>query len=113
MHELGICDAMLKMVRGIMKDEEISQVQRITVEVGTLSGVMPDYLADCWVAVTDGTELDGVEFVIEELAGTARCMDCGEEFVADLNDLSCPKCRGQKLMPLTGRDLTLKEILAP
>ena len=113
MHELGICDAMLKMVRGIMKDEEITQVQRITVEVGTLSGVMPDYLADCWVAVTDGTELQEAEFVIEELTGTAACMDCGEEFPADLNDLSCPKCRGKKLVPLTGRDLTLKEILAP
>ena len=32
---------------------------------------------------------------------------------ADLNDLKCPKCRGNKLIPLTGRDLTLKEILAP
>ena len=113
MHELGICDAMLKMVRGIMKDEELDTISRITVEVGSLGGVMPNFLADCWVAVTDGTELEDVEFVIEELAGTAKCMDCDAEFVADLNDLSCPKCHGRKLTPLTGRDLTLKEILAP
>ena len=113
MHELGICDAMLKMVRGIMRDEELERVDRITVEVGSLSGVMPNFLADCWEAVTDGTELQDTEFVIEELAGTAKCLDCEEEFVADLDDLTCPKCRGKKLMPLTGRDLTLKEILAP
>ena len=113
MHELGICDAMLKMVRGIMKDEELTEISRITVEVGSLSGVMPNFLADCWVAVADGTELENTEFVIEELAGTAQCMDCGEEFTADLNDLSCPNCRGKKLVPLTGKDLTLKEILAP
>ena len=113
MHELGICDAMLKMVRGVMQDEKLESVSRITVEVGTLSGVMPNFRADCWVAVTDGTELQDTEFVIEELAGTARCLDCGENFTADLNDLSCPKCRSQKLMPMTGRDLTLKEILTP
>jgi len=113
MHELGICDALLKMVRGIMKDEELTEVTKITVEVGSLSGVMPNFLADCWVAVADGTELQETEFVIEELAGTAQCMDCGAEFTADLNDLSCPECRGRKLVPLTGRDLTLKEILAP
>ena len=113
MHELGICDAMLKMVRGIMEREELDEVSRITVEVGSLSGVMPKFLADCWVAVTDGTELQDAEFVIEELAGTAACLDCGEEFVADLNDLTCPKCGGKKLNPLTGRDLTLKEILVP
>ena len=113
MHEQGICDAMLKMVRGIMKDEELDTITRITVEVGSLSGVMPGFLADCWEAVVDGTELEETEFVIEELAGTARCLDCGAEFVADLNDLSCPECRGKKLTPLTGRDLTLKEILIP
>ena len=58
MHELGICDALLKMVRGIMKDEQLERVDKITVEVGSLSGVMPNFLADCWVAVADGTELE-------------------------------------------------------
>ena len=58
MHELGICDALLKMVRGIMKDEELTEVEKITVEVGSLSGVVPKFLADCWVAVADGTELE-------------------------------------------------------
>jgi len=112
MHELGICDALLKMVRNIAKEEELEVIQRITVEVGSLSGVVPGYMADCWEAVTDGTELDGVEFVIEELEGTARCLDCGVEFPADVEHMRCPKCGGEKLSPLTGRDLTLKEILA-
>ena len=112
MHELGICDALLRMVRGIARDEELETIRRITVEVGSLSGVVPAYMSDCWEAVTDGTELEAVEFVVEELEGTARCMDCGEEFPADVNRLRCPKCSSEKLTPLTGRDLTLKEILA-
>ena len=112
MHELGICDALLKMVRGVAKEQALQEIQRITVEVGSLSGVVPAYMADCWEAVTDGTELEGVEFVIEELEGTARCLDCGEEFPADVNRLRCPGCGSEKLTPLTGRDLTLKEILA-
>ena len=113
MHELGICDALLKMVRNIAKEEELDEIERITIEVGSLSGVVPAYMADCWEAVTDGTELEGVEFVIEELAGTARCLDCGREFTADIERLRCPDCGSEKLTPLTGRDLTLKEILAP
>ncbi len=113
MHELGICDALLKMVRNIAREEELGEISRITVEIGTLSGVMPDYMRDCWTAVTDGTELETAEFVIEELCGTAQCMDCEEKFIADLNRLRCPKCGGDKLIPLSGRDLTLKEILVP
>ena len=112
MHELGICDALLKMVRSIAEEEALEEISRITVEVGSLSGVVPAYMSDCWEAVTDGTELQDVEFVVEELEGTARCMDCGEEFPADVNRLRCPNCGGEKLTPLTGRDLTLKEILA-
>ena len=112
MHELGICDALLKMVRNIAAEESLEEITRITVEVGSLSGVVPAYMSDCWEAVTDGTELADVEFVVEELEGTARCLDCGEEFTADSNRLRCPSCGGEKLTPLTGRDLTLKEILA-
>ena len=32
---------------------------------------------------------------------------------ADVEHLNCPSCGGHKLTPLTGRDLTLKEILIP
>ena len=113
MHELGICDALLKMVRGVAKEQALQEIQRITVEVGSLSGVVPAYMADCWEAVTDGTELEGVEFVIEELKGTARCLDCGREFPVDVEHLRCPSCGSEKLTPMTGRDLTLKEILVP
>ena len=113
MHEMGLADAMMKTVDRIVKNEGDVVVRSITVELGDLSGVVPRFLSECWEAVADGTELEKTEFVIEELAGTARCMDCGEQFIADLNDLSCPACKGKKLLPLTGRDLTLKEILAP
>ncbi len=113
MHELGLCDAMLRMVRGIIKEEAITEVQRITIEVGTLSGVVPAYMEDCWEAVTDGTELESAEFVVETLQGTAQCMDCDAIFPSDVEHLKCPECGGHKLTPLTGRDLTLKEILVP
>lgn len=113
MHELGICDALLKMLRNVAEEEQLQNVQSITVEVGTLSGVVPRFLADGWEAVTDGTPLEGTEMRIETVDGTAECLDCGAVFTADLNDLRCPECRGAKLTPLTGRELTLKEILLP
>ena len=113
MHELGICDALLKMVDKIAKDEQLEAIKKITVEVGTLSGVVPKYLEDCWVAVVDGTGYADTEFVVDVLVGKAKCLDCGKEFAADINDqLICPHCGGKKLTPLTGRDLTLKEIEA-
>ena len=36
MHELGICDALLKMVDGIARDEGLACVRKVTVEVGRI-----------------------------------------------------------------------------
>ena len=65
MHELALCDALLKMVRDISREEALDGVRSITVRVGTLSGVIPHFLTDCWGAVTDGTEYDGVPLRVE------------------------------------------------
>ena len=65
MHELALCDALLKMVRDISREEALDGVRSITVRVATLSGVIPHFLTDCWVAVTDGTEYDGVPLRVE------------------------------------------------
>ena len=46
MHELGICDALLKMVDGIARDEGLACVRKVTVEVGSLSGI-PCRLLGC------------------------------------------------------------------
>ena len=113
MHELGICDALLKMVDQVAKEEQLACVRAVTVEVGTLSGVVPKYLVDCWTAVSDGTPYADTTFSVEVVEGTTKCFDCGQEFAAGINDkLVCPFCGGNKLIPVSGRDLTLKEILA-
>ena len=112
MHELGICDAILKTVDGIAREEKLIAVHRVTLEVGMLSGVVPRFLADCWQAVIDGTPYQDTLLSIETINGLARCEDCGHAFSADLEKLYCPKCAGRRLTPLTGTDLTIKEIEA-
>ena len=112
MHELGICDAILKTVDGLVKEEELTCVHKVTLEVGMLSGAMPNFLMDCWQAVIDGTPYADTELAIETINGIVRCEDCGHEFSADLERLYCPKCVSRRLTPLTGTDLTIKEIEA-
>ena len=112
MHELGLCDALLRMVKKIVAEEELEHVSKITLEVGDLSGVLPHYMLDCWQAVIDGTDYADTELVCETVPGTARCLDCEVEFRADVNNLRCPFCNGNKLMPLTGTDMTIREIEA-
>ena len=112
MHELGICDAILKTVDGIAKEEQLTAVYKVTLEVGMLSGVVPRFLTDCWQAVIDGTEYADTELIIETVPGIASCMDCDEEFRIDLNTMRCPFCGSHSLTPVSGRDMLVKEIEA-
>ena len=112
MHELGLTDALLRLVRDIAKKEELEHVESITLEIGELSGVVPRYMEDCWQAVIDGTEFAETKLVIETVPGIASCMDCDAEFRIDVNDMRCPVCGSHSLTPVSGRDMTVKEIAA-
>lgn len=111
MHEMGLIDAVVRTVDRIVKeDPEIEGVNKIVLEVGVLSGVMPDFLRECFEAVVWDTPYEKTELEIEMLPGTLHCNDCNIDFRADPEDLTCPECLGKNLTPMTGLDMTIKEI---
>ncbi|WP_243375388.1 hydrogenase maturation nickel metallochaperone HypA [Geotalea sp. SG265] len=84
-------------------------VTAVTLEIGDLSGVVPEAVEFCFDACTRGTLLDGAQLRIERVAGQGRC-DCGKEFmVAALFD-PCPSCGGYGVELLAGRELRVKEL---
>ena len=112
MHELGLCDALLKKVDSLVKENKLEGVNSVTIEVGTLSGVIPRFMEDCWEAVIDGTEYSETKLIVNSVPGTARCDDCGTEFVVDMEDMVCPNCGEKHLIPIGGNGMTITEIEA-
>jgi len=112
MHEMGLIDAILKTVDGVRKEQDLKEIYSITLEVGELSGAVPRFLSDCYEAVAAGTPYENTELKLELIPGTLRCNDCQIEFPADIENLTCPRCRGRNLTPLSGTDLTIKEVEA-
>ena len=118
MHELGLCDALLKKVKQIAEDNELEGVNSVSLDIGTLSGVVPgtlsgvvpNFMTDCWEAVIDGTPFAETKLLIRSVPGIAQCLDCGLSFEANLEKLVCPACSSLKLNPVSGRDMTITEI---
>lgn len=46
MHELGILDAMIHTIEDVVREEGAEEVERIVLDVGELSGVVPRYLEE-------------------------------------------------------------------
>ena len=110
MHELGLMDAMLRVVKRVCEEEKLSRVDRIVLEVGELSGIEIPYLYDGYDAVVEGTEFAETELAIETVPGVLHCNDCDIDFPLKDQELFCPECFGKNLSIKEGRDMTLKSI---
>lgn len=110
MHELGILSSMLKTLDQIMLDEKLEHIEKIVLQVGEISGVIPGYIEECFPAAVYKTKYQDMRLEMEIVPGIVRCRDCGEEFNAAQCDLKCPKCGSENLIPLSGREFVLKEI---
>lgn len=111
MHELGLLSAMVKTIEGIAREEELERVEKIVLQVGELSGVVPAYLESCYPAAVYKTFMEDTALELEIIPGIARCGCCSREFNAVAEDLRCPDCGGVQLTALSGTELMIKEIL--
>ena len=48
MHELGIVFHVIGGVEGTAAENHLEKVSAVVLELGEVSGVVPDYLTDCW-----------------------------------------------------------------
>ncbi len=112
MHELGVMCSVIKTIENIAVEEKLTKIQKIVLQVGELSGMVPSYIEDCFPAATYKTSLEGAELELEIIPGEARCRECDTVFNALKYDLKCPKCSSDNLEALTGREFIIKEIIA-
>jgi hydrogenase nickel incorporation protein HypA/HybF len=104
MHELAITRNIVAIVSEAAGSRRVRQV---TLEVGKLSGVMPDAIAFCFDVVVKDTVLDGARLEIRLIDGRARCNDCGSEFSTETIFARCP-CGSQRVARVAGEELTVK-----
>ena len=106
MHELGISRNIVAIVGDAAGGR---RVRRVMLDVGKLSGVMPDAIAFCFETVVKGTALDGAMLEIRQIEGRARCNACGVEFITETLFAACA-CGSNRLTRLQGEELNIKSM---
>ena len=92
-HELSVCQALLTEVTRVAMTHGANTVERITVEVGRLSGVEPELLRRAFEVARAGSCAAQAVLQIELVEVTVRCMSCGAESQVQLNRLLCAAWR--------------------
>jgi hydrogenase nickel incorporation protein HypA/HybF len=106
MHELAIVEGIISGVRERVGE---ARVTRVLLEVGLLSGVVPDSLRFFFEACTQDTALQGAAVEIDEIPAEGRCRTCAARFAARDFLALCP-CGSAEVELEGGQQLVVKAV---
>jgi len=109
-HELGIAQGILEIVRQYVPEAQAGEVRAIKMRVGEMSGVVPDSLDFCFGAIVADTAYRGAFLAIERVATRCRCGACGREFSVDHPAFVCPDCGSPRVTLVAGSELQVVEV---
>ena len=113
MHEIGVVRQIIKTVEDFAKQNNVTEVSEIVLDVGELSLVIPKYVEDISPVVPPGTILEKAKLVMNVVPGIAECDECDELFNVIEHEGYCPNCGSFDKTVLSGETCTVKEIHIP
>lgn len=111
MHELGVVLEIFDLIEEIMAEQDLKKVSAVTVELGELSGVLPDYFRECWKAASLGGIFEGTKLELIIIPARAKCA-CGKEYEMTKNSRICPCCHKTDYEIISGREFNVLSIEA-
>lgn len=110
MHELSVAMNIIEIVEEHARKENVTSVHEIEIEVGHISGVIPETLEFSLEIAVKGTMLENAKRIITSIPAKAKCLDCAHEFPVDDIYTMCPACNSFKFEFVTGRELRVMSI---
>jgi len=110
MHELSLMEGLLELIEESARTEGFTQVRKVILRIGQLSGVEAEAMAFCFETASDGTLAQGAELEIIEVAGAGWCETCQLTVPMETRFDPCPHC-GKVQLPVTaGTDMRLDSL---
>ena len=112
MHELGVVINVIETVENIARENQLTKIDTLVLQIGELSSMIPRYIEACYPVAVDGTLLQDTKLQIEVIPGNGMCKTCNSVFNLLEHKSKCPKCQGSHWELLSGREFLIKEIVA-
>lgn len=112
MHELGVVIEVVKTVENFATKNGVEKIDKVVLQIGELSSMIPKYIESCYPAAVDGTMMEKTKLEIEILPGNGMCPKCNNVFNFIQSKGICPKCNNKDIEIISGKEFMIKEILA-
>lgn len=93
MHELGVVFHIADSLAKIAEENHVARISRVTLQLGEVSTVVPEYLTDVWSWNCKRTPLlTGCALEIERIPAVTHCGACGQDYPTVPQGKRCPRC---------------------
>ncbi len=110
MHELSICQSMLKIVDQTMAQHEGAKLRKIFLDIGRGSTIEPILLKEAFAVLTSGEPYEGTELVVNDIPIAGRCRSCDKAFQYEELAVGCPNCGSTNIAIESGLELDIKAL---
>jgi len=107
MHELSLIQGVVEICE---QHSGGRRVLEVTLEIGSLSGVVPEALEFCFEAAAKESLLEGARLVIERVQATGFCPSCQGVSTIETYFDSCPGCGALSLELRSGDEMRVKDL---
>jgi len=113
MHELGLVNYVVKQVEQLADENELTKVNKVTLEFGEVSGVITTYLYGYWDWYTKKfPRMEGSKLEIETIPAITWCNNCKKTYPTIEYGKTCPYCGSGETWLQQGNEMNIKEIEA-
>jgi hydrogenase nickel incorporation protein HypA/HybF len=110
LHELSITQNIVDLAIEHAGREGASRILSITLEIGTLSGVVAEAVEFAFDVCSKGTPAEGANLYIHRIAGRGRCLVCHAEAAIESLTHVCPHCGSLALATVQGQEMKFIEL---
>lgn len=110
MHELSLTQSLIEIAEEHARRENANVITSLTMEIGALSGVVPEAVEFAFEACSKGTLADGAVLEILRVPALGRCQQCRNECEMESLLTDCPVCGSYALDILKGQEMALTEM---
>ncbi len=114
MHEVGVVFHILDAIEEVLKENDLTRVGSVTLQIGEVSGIVPSYLDDVWGFACSKHDfmVEGAKLIQEPIHAVTYCEDCQRTYDTVEHGKTCPHCGSGNTYLLRGNEVLIKEIEA-
>ena len=110
MHEVSMMQSTLDIAIAQAKQNNANKIELVTMNIGALSGVIPEALEFAFDVLVRGTIAENAQLEINTIPIVCYCQHCDRNFQPETYICECPQCRQISNYVLTGKELELASI---